>query len=699
MNKLLFRTVFFCLSVLSLYSCRQDDETDRSNESGDLVAVNIPIEGVRVESADSPLTRAGSADTLTVTEDLEDGFVLETSLMPVSEGLTRASITTGLASDVQILAIAYKESGELYKYQYFTPGSPIIHLTKGERFKLVFYSYNSTTKPDISRDITGSVSPVTNGAIFSKNASLNDKTESHKNNVMWGRIDRTPVITGSITLSGVTFTHLFSRLDWQLRSVVGTITECSGRVRNTYENGTIKLGNLVNVSGGANGNGTWIGAGNADYAAPVKFDDVNSTDITSSKTVFCPNVGEKITIALNKITVGGKSFTGQRHTYPTRLKRGVDYHVVSTIKRKMTIMFSSGEGGYVSPAGSQTANAFGDRLSSLAIANSGWRFEGWYKKMPTGDVQVGSGWENVLLNGSRITVIMNEKTEGLVYEARFVRSTSSVTFTSGRGGSVTPSGLQEGPLGGTVEATARPNSNWIFDGWYRLDPLGAVKLNSGTGDESVNNNRLTVTLNERTAGKTYEARFKGTIIEWASGDLYYDGAKNRFAIPVGFPSSDKPLKSHFYRRGNLLPISVMDNAPTAWSEKNDPCRTMGDGWRLPTAAEWGNGTWVSLDGSRARLTATNNNGAYTLIIPKMGHVNWKNLSQSWSWDEFPFLSPGIGVQATNYWVYMPENYDGRTPDTVALMYNSNNNLSNYLQHSYVSRPTMIAKIRCVRYKE
>ena len=102
MNKLLFRTVFFCLSVLSLYSCRQDDETDVSNESSDLVAVNIPIEGVRVESADSPLTRVGSAETLTVTEDLEDGFVLETSLMPVSGGLTRASITTGLASDVQI---------------------------------------------------------------------------------------------------------------------------------------------------------------------------------------------------------------------------------------------------------------------------------------------------------------------------------------------------------------------------------------------------------------------------------------------------------------------------------------------------------------------------------------------------------------------------------------------------------------------
>ena len=507
MNKLLFRAVFFCLSVLSLSSCRQDDETDRSNESVDLVAVNIPIEGVRVESADSPLTRAGSVNTLTVTEELEDGFVLETSLMPVSAGLMRAAITTGLASDVQILAIAYRKNGTLYKCQYFTPGSPVIHLPKGERFKLVFYSYNNTTKPDISGDVTGSVDHVTNGALFSKNAFLNDKSEIHTNNVMWGRIDLTPVITSGITLPGVAFTHLFSRLDWQLRSVVGTITECSGSIENTYENGTIKLGNLVNVSGGSNGNDTWVGVGSADYATSVKFATSNSMDITSSKTVFCPNAGENICLGLENIVVGGKTFTNKSYAFSTKLKRGFDYHVVSTIKRKMTIVFSSGEGGFVSPSGPLSTDAFGDRLSSLATANSGWRFEGWYKKMTTGDVQVGNNWENVLLNGSHITVIMHERTEGIVYEARFVRSTPSVTFTSGVGGSVTPSGLQEGSMGGQVASTASPNSNRVFDGWYRLDPSGAVKLNGGTGDEVVNNNRLTVTLNERTAGKTYEARF------------------------------------------------------------------------------------------------------------------------------------------------------------------------------------------------
>ena len=428
MNKLLFRAVFFCLSVLSLSSCRQDDETDRSNESVDLVAVNIPIEGVRVESADSPLTRAGSVNTLTVTEELEDGFVLETSLMPVSAGLTRAAITTGLASDVQILAIAYKESGELYKYQYFTPGSPIIHLPKGERFKLVFYSYNSTTKPDISRDITGSVSPVTNGAIFSKNASLNDKSESHKNNVMWGRIDLTPVITSGTILSGVTFTHLFSRLDWQLRSVVGTITECSGSVRNTYENGTIKLGNLVNVSGGSNGNDTWIGAGNADYATSVKFATSNSMDITSSKTVFCPNAGATIRLGLENITVGDKTFTNKSYTFSTELKRGVDYRVESTIKRRMTVTFRAASGGRVTLEGAQTATAYGERFESTALANTGYIFDGWYRIEDSGEVKLEHLTPNEEVNGTTLVVTVNAATEGRVYKATFRRDVPNIEW-------------------------------------------------------------------------------------------------------------------------------------------------------------------------------------------------------------------------------------------------------------------------------
>ena len=414
MNKLLFRTVFFCLSVLSLCSCRQDDETDRSNESGDLVAVNIPIEGVRVESADSPLTRGGSADTLTVTEELEDGFILETSLMPVSEGLTRTAITTGLASDVQILAIAYKESGELYKYQYLTPGSPIIHLPKGERFKLVFYSYNSTAKPDISGNITGYVTPVTNGAIFSKTASLNDKSEIYTNNVMWGRIDLTPVITSGVSLSGVTFTHLFSRLDWRLQSVVGPITECSGRIRNTYKDATIKLGNLVNTPAGSNGTNIWVGSSNADYAATVTFNSLGSTDITSLKTVFCPNAGQEIILALNKITVGGKTFAGQRHTFPTKLKRGVEYRALSTIKRRMTVTFRAAKGGTVTPEGAQTVTSYGKTLTSTARADAALKFMGWYRN--------GSKLENSAnekINGNSVTITVNEITEGKTYEARF----------------------------------------------------------------------------------------------------------------------------------------------------------------------------------------------------------------------------------------------------------------------------------------
>ena len=685
MNKLLFRTVFFCLSVLSLYSCRQDDETDVSNESGDLVAVNIPIEGVRVESADSPLTRVGSAETLTVTEDLEDGFVLETSLMPVSAGLTRTSSTTGLASDVQILAIAYRENGTLYKCQYFTPGSPIIHLPKGERFKLVFYSYNSTTPPDISKDITGSVNHVTNGVLFSKNASLNDKSESHKNNVMWGRIDLTPVITSGTTLPGVTFTHLFSRLDWQLRSVVGNIAKCSGSIRNTYRSGNIKLGNLVNVSGGSNGNDTWVGTGNADYTAPITFDTTGNKDITSSKTVFCPNVGQALSLGLERITVGGKTFTNKSYTFSTKLKRGVDYRVVSTIKRRMAVTFRTTAGGEVAPKGERTANAYGERVSSVATPNSGYRFDGWYKKMATGDVQVGNNWENVQLNGSKLTVIISKKTEGIVYEARFVRSTSSVTFTSGVGGTVTSSGLQEGSLGEKVKSTASPNSNRVFDGWYRLDPSGAVKLNGSTGDESVNNNRLTVTLNERTAGKTYEARFaQKYALEWAPGDLMYENGEYVFA-DRGFTEWNPNLFfiPDKWKPSDGISQNIVTRPVQPWGA--DPCsRVKWDGgrWRMPTGSEFMKLSFAA-NGGDVRFTNTQTGQ----VIHARWSGTYRGNHERYRWVSHYFNIPHPSGGNNGMWY----TDLGRASVIIAV---SNGSLYHHTAQPY----NIPGKIRCVRGK-
>ena len=232
------------MSVVFLSGCRQDDETDINKMPEDMVAVNIPIGGISIGSDDPLSTRGSSSDTLTVTEKLDDGLVLETSLIPVSTASTRG-ITNYLNNNAQILAIVYKEDGSLYKYQYFTPDNPTIHLPKGESFCLVFYSYNNTTKPDISGSFTGTV--VNNGKYgyhFSAGSVLGTKTEEHSNNVMWGKIASTGVITDGVKLAPVMFAHLFSQLTWIITSDLGVISNCSGEITNTYQSRTINLSKL-----------------------------------------------------------------------------------------------------------------------------------------------------------------------------------------------------------------------------------------------------------------------------------------------------------------------------------------------------------------------------------------------------------------------------------------------------------------------
>ena len=425
MNKILFRSIFFFLCVVFLSGCRQEDEADNGNEPGEPVAVTVPLEGGKFESVAPVSTRGSSSpESFTVTEDLGDGFIMETSLVPVTPVVTRASRAAGLANDVRILVIAYRESGELYKYQQITPASPQVYLPQGERFKLLFYSYNDSSGPDISGDYGDvSVASGKRGYLFGKGASLtNRKKEERSRNVMWAKIDLTPKITSGTTLESITFTPLFSRLDWRLLSVVGPITECSGGIRGTYEYGNIKLGNLINLRSGDNGTETWSGAGSANYTAPVRFAEAGGTDITSSKTMFCPNVGQSLVLGLESITVGGKTFRDKSYTFSRRLRSGVDYRAESTIKRRLTVTFMAGKGGSVSPAGEQTANAYGDRLSASATVDTGWKFKGWYQKRESGDILVSTDNRNIIVNGLNLTVIMNGSTENNTYEARFSKN-------------------------------------------------------------------------------------------------------------------------------------------------------------------------------------------------------------------------------------------------------------------------------------
>ena len=522
MNKILFRSIFFFLCVVFLSGCRQEDEADNGNEPGEPVAVTVPLEGGKFESVAPVSTRGSSSpESFTVTEDLGDGFIMETSLVPVTPVVTRASRAAGLANDVRILVIAYRESGELYKYQQITPASPQVYLPQGERFKLLFYSYNDSSGPDISGDYGDvSVASGKRGYLFGKGASLtNRKKEERRRNVMWAKIDLTPKITSGTTLESITFTPLFSRLDWRLLSVVGPITECSGGIRGTYEYGNIKLGNLINLRSGDNGTETWSGAGSANYTAPVRFAEAGGTDITSSKTMFCPNVGQSLVLGLESITVGGKTFRDKSYTFSRRLRSGVDYRAESTIKRRLTVTFTAGRGGSVSPAGEQTANMYDTEISS----------------------------------------------------------------------------------------TATPKSGWTFDGWYRIGSDGERKVSSAA-DITVDGRRLRVRVNSKTDGLRFEARFIGPNIEWAPGNLRYDGTKYSFVSNTqwGANTLDTPDMGVYFQWGHVLPYDGTGNRKTeAWNNNNDPCRKMGDGWMLPydyMVIKDGRGKWR--DGPEGGIIAT-----------------------------------------------------------------------------------------------
>lgn len=416
MNNLIFRFFCFYMSVVFLSGCRQDDETDINKMPEDMVAVNIPIGGISIESDDPLPTRGSSSETLTVTENLDDSLILETCLVPVSAANTRGKGTNNLQNNVQILALVYKD-GSLYKYQYFTPGNPVIHLPKNERFCLVFYSYNNTTRPDISRVLKGTaVDNGEYGVYFPEGANLEKKIENHSNSVMWGKIADTGIITDGVKLSSVMFTHLFSQLTWTLNSNVGTITACSGYIKNTYEEGEIDLSKFPMVDIGSNGDNIWTGHGSTTFETPIEFNNLGQTAITSSKTSFCPKNGENLILKFTNISVGGRTFSGKEILTGKQLKRGVSYVATSTIKRKLTVTFKASLGGTVSPEGEQTVTKYGEKIvCNVKHTASSYSFAGWYRD----NVKVETG-NGVTVTGTKLEVIMGQQTEGAIYTAVFL---------------------------------------------------------------------------------------------------------------------------------------------------------------------------------------------------------------------------------------------------------------------------------------
>lgn len=512
MNKKIL-SVIYLLIMLCVCSCSKDDK-ESTEDTSNLVTLDIPILRINDVPGELTTTRNNAAqDTVTVIQELEDGLVLESTLTCDTASrttATRAVEATPVDPNVKIVMIAYRSNGSLYKSETFTPVNPKVHLPAGEKFKLVFYSYNNDTEPELST--TGVASSYAYGDILAGYA-LNDSPVSHKQNAMWTKIEETPVISSSTVLDPIIFTHLFSQVQWTINSVVGEVTGCSATMTPTYEKATMKVGNLKNCTIGARGTEAWDGQGTSNYETELKWNSFGGATVTSDFTTFCPDEDKSsIVINVNNITIFGNTFNNTPISFGKLLKRGVRYKVVSTIKRKCTISFISENEtiGTVSPSGSQTVTEWGQTLSSTPSAplSSDYYFDGWYSSK--------DGYTNKLVNtadkytidsSNKLTVTVNKDTEGYIYAARYKPKSYTITFRSNdtSKGTVTNDGPQTQEFNTSIRVKATVTSNsYVLDGWYRIDKLGnetwvTVRPN------------VTVTFNSENDGCIYEARFQDNI--------------------------------------------------------------------------------------------------------------------------------------------------------------------------------------------
>ncbi|MGL5981571.1 MAG: InlB B-repeat-containing protein [Phocaeicola sp.] len=169
------------------------------------------------------------------------------------------------------------------------------------------------------------------------------------------------------------------------------------------------------------------------------------------------------------------------------------------VPKEITITFAASENGSVDPSGPQTKNV-GDTIVSVAKAETGYLFDGWYvdgKKLDPSD--------DIIISDEELKVILTARTKDKTYQAEFkaLPKQMSVTFAAGTNGTVDPSGQQTKYEGDTIVSVAKANGDYALDGWY----VDGEKL-VPSEDIIISGNTLKVKLTAATKDKTYQAEFK-----------------------------------------------------------------------------------------------------------------------------------------------------------------------------------------------
>lgn len=154
----------------------------------------------------------------------------------------------------------------------------------------------------------------------------------------------------------------------------------------------------------------------------------------------------------------------------------------------------------------------------------------------------------------------------------------TVTFAAGANGSVSPT-TASGVEGTIATSTATPADGYQFAYWKNQ-----------SGDKVSSEATISRTLGASENGKTYTAVFdeKNPFgrLELAVFDLAYDRAtgKNKFADDRAFwyDADRDGYEGDLYTWNTRNPYIDTGMCSGNWETANDPCRDLGNGWRMPT---------------------------------------------------------------------------------------------------------------------
>ncbi|MGL5920635.1 MAG: InlB B-repeat-containing protein, partial [Bacteroidales bacterium] len=504
-----FNYLFLLIFSFILFSCSSEDKESLypSEMYGDYVVLRLGIDGYTVNSGGSKLKQSSESSgeisqVLRLTEDVSMLVTLEVDAPAQGDSTSsRASSTPGLENDSQILAIVYDKSNDkLFKCQTFTAGSPKISLPVDKSYGIVFYTYNTSTAPDITKMLSkGSISadPASGDAFFSFDAQLQDVEESFGHSVMWTVIENTGSISAISQLPNLLFVPVFTRFQLVLNAESDQFTALNAEIENTYEKAAVNIPELI--KSWKDPYNIWQPIGSsASYKVPLNFSSLGSSSVSSDKVFFIVDEKNSTQFSISGIRLTTKSGevegTSQKLDYGI-LKRGHSYRVVGKILSNYGVSFVAESNGTVTPSGLQTAEN-GKMISSTATPNENYFLVGWFEGDTSTPVSATSGDVFVSNNGLTLNVKSSLEVNTKTYTAKFATYTVNFVSEDTNKGTVSLPGIQSGLPGTSFSSTATANEGHTFAGWYD-------EKNTKVETEAT----ITRTLSSDETGKTYTAKF------------------------------------------------------------------------------------------------------------------------------------------------------------------------------------------------